>query len=198
MKLQMDLLAELEIFLYQNQSRADAMELIESSKSAIPRNPLWNSILKRASYPLSDEAPSLHKVFIWPSFLPPEPPFIIPSKSFHWHFLTMKCVLAFDVFLTYCCKCCIDNVDSAHSCQSANIDWSCGRFLQNFFWSSSTFNCVELCIQNCVFQCKQEMHQHSCTVYKYQLCAPKEEKYWSFDQNTFQSRTKYETQRKKI
>ena len=154
----------MEIFLYQNQSRADAMELIESSKSAIPRNPLWNSILKRASYPLSDEAPSLHKVFIWPSFLPPEPPFIIPSKSFHWHFLTMECVFSFWCIF-YCCNCCIDNVHSAHTCQSANIDWNCGGFLQNFFWSSSTFNCIELCIQNWVFQCKQEMHQYSCCMY---------------------------------
>ena len=51
--------------LNQNQSRTDAMELIESSKECNPcGNPLWNSVLKRGSYPLSDEAPSLHKVFM--------------------------------------------------------------------------------------------------------------------------------------
>ena len=56
-----------------NQSRTDAMELIESSKSAIPcgwKIPVdgiasWKEVHIHSHH--SDEPPSLHKVFLWPS-----------------------------------------------------------------------------------------------------------------------------------
>ena len=73
--------------LCENQSRTDAMELIESSKGAILPKSRWNSNLKRGSYPLPHSLGAIIAQSPSMAFRGPLPPFVIPNKS--WNLLIM-------------------------------------------------------------------------------------------------------------